>query len=325
MEGLKALGTDIGTIVLPTYTAYAPLLLKNAGKIRSTTRQTYSYGPHTRQNLDVYTPPAKATEGTLKNSVLVFLYGGGLVRGDKVNPAFAGGLVYSNLGHFFTEKLGVPVVIVDYRLLSHGAVFPSGGEDVALAIDWISRHFHENLPGEEGLDLFLMGNSAGGIHVSTFLLAPEFATQRHRITQSSGGTGTQLRGTILLSVPFHFQKADASRHEVLATYFKGDHLSLSPFGLLNSAIQNDSVDDLVDLPILSITGSLDPESEILVPNEDFSREWRKSEKIGQSLQVVSVEGHNHISPVLSLGTDVEEEEKWGQQVIDFIQNCVSRS
>lgn len=280
MEGLKALGTDIGTIVLPTYKAYAPLLLKNADKIRSTARQTYAYGPHPRQNLDVYTPSAKATKETLKNSVLVFFYGGGLVRGEKVNPAFAGGLVYSNLGHFFTEKVGVPVIIVDYRLLSHGAVFPSGGEDVALAIDWIGRHFHGNSPDEEGLDLFLMGNSAGGIHVSTFLLAPEFATQRHRITDSSAETGTRLRGAILLSVPFHFDQADASRQEVLTTYFKGDHPSLSPFGLLKSAIRNDTIEDLVDLPILSITGSLDPESEILVPNEDFCREWRKSERIG---------------------------------------------
>lgn len=319
MDGLSSLGTAIGAIILPTYTAYKPLLLGNADKIRSTARQTYSYGPHPRQNLDIYTSSSKAT-GDLRNSVLVFLYGGGLVRGDKVNPSFAEGLTYSNIGHFFTENLGIPVVIVDYRLLSHGAVFPSGGEDVALAIDWIEQHFRQECP--EGVDLFLMGNSAGGIHVSTFLLAPEFTTKRQQIIKSSS-IGTRLRGAILLSVPFHFEEADASRQEVLATYFKDNHLSLSPFGLLKSGIEKGSVKDLQDVPVLQITGTLDPEDEILVPNRDFSKEWQRAGQSGNRLQIVSLEGHNHLSPVLSLGTGVKTEEAWGQEVIEFVKKSVS--
>lgn len=252
----------------------------------------------------------------------MFLYGGGLVRGEKINPNFAEGLVYRNLGHFFAQELGTPVVIIDYRLLSHGAVFPSGGSDLANAIDWISGHFQEEHP--QGLDLFIMGNSAGGIHLSTFLLAPDFAPKRRQIIKPSEPT-TRLQGAILLSVPFHFGQADASRQDVLATYFKGDPQSLSPYGLLKSGIQNGSIQDLKDLPVLSITGSLDPEDEILVPNKDFQDEWQKSESIKSRIQVVSIEGHNHISPVLSLGTGVEAEEAWGQHVVDFIKKSVSRT
>ncbi|KEF58624.1 uncharacterized protein A1O9_06550 [Exophiala aquamarina CBS 119918] len=319
MDSLSGLGTAIGAIIPPTYKAYQPLLLRNADKIRSTAQQTYSYGPHPRQTLDIYTPSSTAAGG-LKNSVLLFLYGGGLVRGDKINPSFAEGLTYSNIGHFFTEHLGVPVVVVDYRLLSHGAVFPSGGEDVALAIDWIEEHFRQERP--EGLDLFLMGNSAGGIHVSTFLLAPELAPKRQQITSSST-TGTRLKGAILLSVPFHFERADASRQEVLATYFKDNYLSLSPHGLLKSGIERNSVRDLEDVAVLQITGTLDPEDEILVPNRDFSKEWQQMDRSGSRLRIASLEGHNHLSPVLSLGTGVEAEEAWGQQVIDFVKKSVS--
>jgi hypothetical protein len=319
MESLETFGTAIGAVVFPTYKAYEPLLLKNASKIRATARQTYSYGPHPRQTLDVYTPSVKAA-GELKNSVLMFLYGGGLVRGEKINPNFAEGLVYSNVGHFFTETLGVPVVIVDYRLLSHGAVFPSGGEDVALAVDWVEQYFHEKCP--EGLDLFIMGNSAGGIHLSTFLLAPEFVVQRRHIT-TSVNTETRLRGAILLSVPFHFEQADASRQEVLGTYFRDNHHSLSPFGLLKSGIESDSVKDLENVTVLLMTGTLDPEDEILVPNRDFGKEWQRSEQIGKRLRVASIEGHNHMSPVLSLGTNIQTEEAWGQQLIDFLKKSIS--
>lgn len=319
MENLEAFGTAIGAVVFPTYKAYEPLLLKSATNIRETIRQTYSYGPHPRQTLDIYTPSVKAT-GELKKSVLIFLYGGGLVRGDKINPNFAEGLVYRNVGHFFTKHLGVPVVIIDYRLLSHGAVFPSGGEDVALAVDWIEQNFHEEYP--EGLDLFIMGNSAGGIHLSTFLLAPEFAIKRRNITESLNAQ-TRLRGAILLSVPFHFEQADPSRQEVLATYFRDNHQSLSPFGLLKSGIESDSVKALENVTVLLLTGTLDPEDEILVPNRDFEKEWQRSEQIGKRLRVASIEGHNHISPVLSLGTDVQTEEAWGQQVIDFIKETIS--
>jgi len=320
MDALSGLGTAIGEIVLPTYKAYKPLLLQNADKIRSTARQSYSYGPHQRQELDCYIPSVKAT-GDLKNSVLVFLYGGGLVRGDKVNLSFGEGLTYTNVGHYFAEDLGIPVVIVDYRLLSHGAVFPSGGEDVALAIDWIEQHFRSEKP--DGVDLFLMGNSAGGIHISTFLLAPEFATNRQQITKSSN-TGTRLRGVILLAVPFHFEQSDPSREEVLATYYKGNHVSLSPLGLLRSAFESGSVRDLEGVQVLQITGTLDPENEILVPNRDFSKEWQSMGNLGNCLQIVNLEGHNHLSPVLSLGTGVKSEEAWGQEITSFVKKIVSR-
>jgi len=91
--------------------------------------------------------------------------------------------------------------VVDYRLISHGAVFPSGGEDLKLAIDWVTDHLGHNTT--RPLDLYLMGNSAGGVHLSTYLLAAEFSASRDEIL-SAASKGALLKGAVLLSVPFHF-------------------------------------------------------------------------------------------------------------------------
>ena len=163
---LPALGKAIGEVVMPTFKVYASLLIANESAIISTKRTTHQYGKHDRQQLDVYYPSKPHTRNG-RRPVLTFLYGGGLINGAKQIPGLANGTVHANVGHFFAEKFGFTTVIVDYRLMSHGAKFPSGGEDLSLAVDWIC----ENKPGdgEEPIDLFLMGNSAGGVHTSQFL------------------------------------------------------------------------------------------------------------------------------------------------------------
>lgn len=205
MEKLKDIPTEIGPSVPLTMAVYGPLLKENATAIQSTRRQTFTYGNHERQKLDVYYP-AKTQKRrpsiySSNNPVLVFVHGGGLVNGSKTLP-LADGLAYANLGHFFAEKLGYTTVIPDYRLMSHGARHPSGGEDIALVVDWI----RETLAKQEGfgnIDLFVMGNSAGGIHLSTYLFAPEFASSRDKVAATDSEAATVLRGVVFLSVPFN--------------------------------------------------------------------------------------------------------------------------
>lgn len=316
MEQLPKFGTAISDIIMPTHQAYASLLQKQAAQIKSTACETYSYGPHTRQQFDVYTPSAGAKPVTNNaNSVLIFLYGGGLVRGDKINKMFLDGIVYANLGHYFAENLGIKVVVVDYRLLSHGAVFPSGGEDVSLAIDEVIRQ--SGSEASNPLDIYIMGNSAGGLHTSTYLLAPDFAESRQRLLGDSSGPA-KLKGVILLSVPLHFGKADPSREETLRTYFDEQIEERCPLGLLKAAKQNGTIEDLRKLPVLAPTGTLDPEDEVLIPVADFVKEWRSIPSVASNLSEYTMEGHNHISPVLAVGTGVPAEEAWARQVINFI-------
>ncbi len=441
MDHLPSFGKAISQVMLPTFKAYAPLLSQHAGSIKSTRRETFSYGPHPRQQLDVYTPssspPASSPSGeggggggrsittANPNSVFIFLYGGGFVNGAKILPNYPKegqeSLVYANLGHFFAENLALKTVIVDYRLISHGAKFPSGGHDLELAIDWVvdnldlnhdrnhnhNHNHNSNSPREQHehapLDLYVMGNSAGGVHLATYLLAPDFAESRRRLlkpsltpalaptlgassrsnTGSSSGTraadgkpntstNASLKGVIFLSVPFHFDRALPERKNTLATYY-GDHddavSTRSPLGLLRAAKRSKSpvgdgsgssstssstsgsgsgsaiIDDVNDLAanisVLVLKGSLDPEDEILRPITDFVDEWQghaqeqentegKDVEVGlgrnttatttsSKLQLECLPGqHNHISPVLSLGTRIPAEEAWGRRVVDFV-------
>lgn len=309
MEQLVPLGTAIQDIVLPTHKIYAPLLLKQADEIRSTHRETFSYGQHPRQKLDVYSPSAGVRPVTGNSSVLIFLYGGGLVRGDKINTNYLDGLVYANLGHYFAENLGFKVVIIDYRLIMHGARFPSGGEDLSLAVDWVLDHF------SKPLDLYIMGNSAGGVHLSTYLLAPDFATSRRRILQTQTA---RLKGVILLSVPFHFEQAHADRSEMLQAYFGDSVRERCPLGLLEASKKHGSIIELQHVPVMVSNGTLDPDDEILLPRDDFIKCWKASDAVASNLTVQIMKGHNHLSPVLSVGTGIPAEEVWAREVINFI-------
>jgi len=73
-----------------------------------------------------------------------------------------------------------------------------------------------------------------------------------------------------------------------------------------------------------LNGSLDPQDEILIPRDDFVQECRATDAISPNLTVDMMEGHNHISPVLALGTAIPTEEAWGRQVIDFIHASSQR-
>lgn len=319
MDQLPPLGKAIQSIVLPTLKIYDPLLRKNADIIRSVKKETHSYGPSPRQQLDAYQSPSpRLING--RRPVLVFLYGGGLVNGHKTLPGYADDLCHANIAAFFALKHGYGVVVPDYRLVnSHDAKYPSGGEDVALAVEWIFEN--AGTFGPEPIDLFIMGNSAGGVHLSTFLLDPAFAETRTKVLN---GSGMRMRGAVLLSVPFSFDYAHDSRGDILETYFGDAKVGAnSPLGLLKSAQKHGKIDFVqAGVRAFVLNGELDPEDEILRPRDDFIRQWMHDDsKEGRgALAIDWMVGHNHISPFPSLSTGLEREEAWGHQVGAFCDN-----
>lgn len=319
MDQIAQLPRAVSQCVFPTIKIYEQLLLANAAAIRSTKCETFSYGNHPRQTLDVYYPTVRRRSSISSNSpVLVYLHGGGLEQGSKRLP-IGNGLAYANIGHFFAEKMGYTTVIPDYRLLQHGARFPSGGEDVARVVDWVRESLTKQ-DGYSAVDLFLMGNSAGGIHLSTYVFAPDFATHRGKVMHSDPEAAVSLRGIVLLSVPFNFTQADPSRSESHKTYF-GDVRANSPQGLLRAAILQDPDSVLPNVRAMVLNGTLDPEDEILVPTVEFLNEWQDlDEDSREALTIAMIEGHNHISVPLSLGTGIEKEEEWGYQVAEFLES-----
>ncbi|KAI0006420.1 alpha/beta-hydrolase [Xylariaceae sp. FL0662B] len=316
MEKLRQLGIGIDDALMPTFRAYEQMLIAREREIRSTRHETHNYGFDPRHQLDVYYPDRAPVEPFQAKPVLVFFYGGGFVIGDRVNEGYAHSLIFGNLGHYFASHFGFTVVIPDYRLMSHGAKYPSGGEDVKLSIDWIVTNLTQQ-EGYESVDLFLLGNSAGGIHSATYLLAPEFKEAREKITaEERTAAGVLLRGAILLGVPFHWGSED---NATLRGYLgEGKLFDNSPMGLLETAKKTGSTPTLPGVKLSILVSEMDPDL-IVDSSKEFKQVWQGSE-----ISFDVLEGHNHLSPQLGLSTGIENEEAWGVQVADFCRSCATK-
>ncbi|WP_051935676.1 alpha/beta hydrolase [Deinococcus sp. YIM 77859] len=248
------------------------------------------YGPDERHRLDVYQP---RTPGA--HPVVLFFHGGGLWTGDKTLPE-SGGLVYANLGTFLARH-GFVAVLANYRLVPH-VRFPGGGEDVARVVGWAHEHVADY--GGDPQCLTLFGNSAGGVHVATYLF--DQARQPR----------DEVAAAVLLSVPCTLPY-DGPREQVTKAYFGAQPEQIdanAPLGLLR-AYRGETV------PLLFMTAEYDPE-EIERPSVKFLSAY--GEKFGMLPRFFQVPGHNHLSTVLSLGTG---DESLADPLLAFLQSVRS--
>jgi hypothetical protein len=104
MDQFKALhathGDGITDVLRPTKELCISILVKNKDAILAIKPRTEQYGSHPRQKLDVYSSSTSDPQGP----ILVFLYGGGLIFGDKIDPTVSDGLIYHNFGTFFASR-----------------------------------------------------------------------------------------------------------------------------------------------------------------------------------------------------------------------------
>lgn len=324
--------TAILDIIRPTLVAYTPLLKAQEPNIRSTPRSTHSYGSHPRQELDVYTPPSTTTSSSSSAEeaaaaarpapVIVWFHGGGFVRGAKNLTDVPDDLVYANVGHFFASK-GYVAVIPNYRLVGeHGAKFPSGGEDAEGVVRWIVQ----NYPGSKGQarDLFLVGNSAGGVHVSTFVFLSRFEKTLDEITRpdAAAAAAVRLRGVGFVATPFVFLDPPEYRQGVLKTYFGEDMNATCSLALLEKSSEEQwALLERGKVQFKVYTFEKDPEDEIVEPKEHFLKAWEKKRPGQKGLTVGYAKGHNHISHIMSLGTGIEEEEAWGLELLSWMNEA----
>ncbi|MCJ1446578.1 MAG: hypothetical protein MMC23_007083 [Stictis urceolatum] len=317
MDSLSTLPRAIGPSLAPVDALYTPLITANSAAILSTRKTTHKYGPNPRHQIDLYHPPSTPSSAP----ILLYVHGGGLVRGGRsILDRYPSGLVHANAGHFFANK-GFLTAVMDYRLVTlggsrQGAVFPSGGEDVEMAVRWLAGEYGV----EGGRSLLTLGNSAGGMHCATFLLMDKFAGMREGLRAAAGGDGKGnglglvWKGAALVGTPFSFGLAEASRAEVLKTYLgEGEDVKRKcPLGLLESA---DKAEVARGPKVLQAWCEFDPD-EILVPQKEWRAEW---ERKGLAWEGFEIGGHNHLSLVSALGTGVEREEKWGKQVAEWMK------
>ncbi|KAJ9614969.1 hypothetical protein H2200_001043 [Cladophialophora chaetospira] len=303
MDQLQDLGSVIPEILGPTYAIYGDLLRQPevAAAIYKTKREEYSYGPDPRQKLDLYSP--SQNNSTSRSRVLIFVYGGGFFSGEKRLSDTLGDEAYANIGHFFVEQFGFETVVMDYRLTGHGATYPSGAEDVDLCLRWVAERF-----GQQS-DTFILANSAGAAHVTSWMFGDKWADGRSGFFD--GLRGPKLQAVGLLGCSFRLDPDGDMKPLLKAYYGTPENTRLSePTSLMLQAAKIVSRSEVAKWPrIMTIVSELDPKEHIIDTGREFATLWEAKGGRGAFVEIM---GHNHISPVLSLGTGIAAEEAWGR-------------
>ena len=277
-EKIRSMGNDLNpAIIQQTNQLYAPLLAQ-APKEGVKVAKDEAYGPHARHRLDVYSPDARPAAPV---SILLFLHGGGFVRGDKAEAA--------NIGVYFARK-GMVAIMMNYRYAPE-IQWPQGAEDIARALQWIRQN-----GGKYGGDInriTLMGSSAGAAHVATYMFFEE-----SQLKEPDGVTGA-----VLFSGPTY----DTSKLGERDFVYYGKDPSKYP---AMSAIKN--VDGR-KIPLFLVIAELDMPS-IMYQNYALIDALYKRD---QKLPFVSVLiGHNHISETTHFNT---KDESIGPDILEFIK------
>ena len=167
---LKAIGPKIDVSV---GALYAPLQPKPPYAGVSVTRDL-AYGSDPLQKLDVFSPTAKPAK---LRPVLLFVHGGGFVRGDKKTT--------DNMVVWGVDN-GMVGVDINYRLAPKDP-WPAGAKDLASAIAWTRAHIADY--GGDPDRIILWGHSAGANHVADYI--------GHKELQGPEAKG--VKGAIILS------------------------------------------------------------------------------------------------------------------------------
>lgn len=247
------------------------------------------YGPHPRHRMDIYHPASPGGD----RPVLLFLHGGGFVRGDKSDR--------TNLG-WWGAKQGFVTALVNYRL-APDAQWPAGGEDVAAATQWLQLSGQRF--GGNPRTLVLAGESAGAAHVA----AAAFI-------QALQPPGWQIAGAFLLSGPYD------ARMERLARGALGiptpDPRNDAYFGTERADWAEASIIERIDAPPFPVMVAMSerdlPHMQVqagalfhrLVTTHRFTPHWRVLPE------------HNHFSPVASVGT---EDTSLAAPLAAFVRAC----
>jgi acetyl esterase len=247
-----------------------------------------SYGADARQRIDVYRP----SSATAPLVTLLFLPGGGFVRGDKSER--------ENIGQYFARQ-GFLVAVANYRLAPH-AMWPSGAEDAIAACGWLEANAAKL--GCDPRRIFLIGESAGAAHAAVGALVKRFHPE----------VGLHLAGVVLVSGVYDVELEYRARRQFgVATpdprnepYFGSD---ASRYGEMSTL----RLIDASPLPILITYAELDmPQMQVqagllfaeLVKNHGFDPD------------IKVVRGHNHLTQLYSINTG---DESLSALVLQFIE------
>jgi triacylglycerol lipase len=276
---------EIGRAVDSAKTAaiYAPLQEKEP-YLGVKVQRDVKYGPAERNLLDVFTPEA----GGASRPVLIFVHGGAFVEGNKRRTPDSP--FYDNI-MLWAVRHGYVGVNITYRLAPKSP-WPAGAEDVASAVQWVAA----NIPqyGGDPSRVFLMGHSAGAIHVATYVAHPEF----HKVP------GGGLAGAIMVSGIYDLTATPLGDQEM--AYFGSDpslyQERSSLAGLRATA-----------LPLMIVSSELD------LPRFVEQFELLKQatcKRASGCARAVMLPQHSHMSEVYSINTS---DDRLTREIAEFMQ------
>lgn len=196
--------------------------------------------------------------------VVLFVPGGGFTGGDKSS--------WLHVPTFLACE-GFVGVAMNYRLApDHG--WPAGAQDVAAALDWMADHIGDCAGDAE--NVFIVAQSAGAAHASAALFDPRF---QPRCLSS-------VRAAVLMSGIYRIEQGTG-----FTSYFGEEVAAYEDRSSLSAAGRR-------QLPVTIAVAEFDP------PMFAFQSAALANRLTGAGTDVRSLvlEGHNHLSPVLSLGS-----------------------
>lgn len=254
---------------------YAPLLadMPLGGEVL----RDIVYGQDERQRLDVYLPLGAEKAAP----VVVFLHGGGFIRGDKADRAA--------VGHYFSRH-GVLAILPNYRLGPRHR-WPAGAQDASAVLEWARANVAQH--GGNPDHIVLAGESAGAAHVAAATLIKRFHPDE----------GLKIAGAFLASGVYNAELELLAREQLgIAT---PDPRNEAYFGTDFARYRAMSTVELVNadpFPLAITYAELDPIQMQAQAGELFSRLVTRH---GFAPRVAVIRNHNHLSQVYSINSGDE--------------------
>ncbi|MEH3108218.1 MAG: alpha/beta hydrolase [Sphingomonas fennica] len=284
-RAIRALGPDLSPAMMGGSQAlFAPLVPPLPGDL--VVARDIAYGPDARHRIDIF---RKA--GTRDAPVLLFVHGGGFVMGDKRHETLP---FYDNVGAF-AAAAGFVGVTMTYRL-APAHPWPAGAEDVGRAIGWLRGNAAQH--GGDPAAIVGTGQSAGAVHVASYVAHPRF--------HGRGGSG--LAGAVLLSGIYDVAAAHANPFH--RAYYGEDAAAYPAASTLGGLIAS-------DVPLLLGVSEHDI-ADFQLQAAGFVTAYAAAH--GRYPRMLHLAGHNHITPVLSIGTS---EDDVGGRIADFVRTATA--
>ncbi len=285
-DAIRAMGNVFDpSVVAQTFALYDPLIAgaprEGVGVVRDV-----PYGSDPRHFLYIHVPEGVAGQPM---PVVVFIHGGGFVRGHKNSNPDNLDMAYANIANYFARN-GMVGVNATYRLAPDHQ-WPAGCEDVVSMVAWLRDNIAAH--GGDPYSIFLFGQSAGAVHAATYLFFPELHC----------APGSDVAGAALFSGVYDVEAVPAPAAEA---YYGPDRAQYRARSPLHAAANS-------DVPLFIVIAEYDPPM-MELQGIDLLRAVARRD--GHSPRFSRLKGHNHLSEALHLNTG---EETVGPELLDFVR------